>query len=125
MVRKTIDDLGELQKAVMESIWEQGEATVRQVRDKLKRRKPLAYTTILSIIQRLEKAGWVKHRVEGRTYVYQPTHSRNQEAGRSLKQFIARIFHGDTRVVLQHILDDEDLSSEELEELRELVNKKK
>ena len=53
----SLDDLGALQRAVMEIVWELGEATVNQVRDKLGRRKPLAYTTVLTVMQKLDKVG--------------------------------------------------------------------
>src|SRR5262245_29017937 len=71
MARKSLDDLGVLQKAVMETVWELGEATVQQVLDRLgrDRDKSPAYTTILTVLQKLEKGGWVTHRAEGRSYV--------------------------------------------------------
>ena len=81
MERKSWDDLGELQRAVLETVWELGEAGVHQVRERLNRRKKkLAYTTVLSAMQKLEKAGWLEHRAEGRSYVYAATQTR-EEAG--------------------------------------------
>jgi BlaI family penicillinase repressor len=77
MSRGSLDDLGDLQKAVMEIVWSLGEASVNQVRAKLGRRK-LAYTTVLSVMQKLDKAGWLTHREEGRAYVYLPTKSRDE-----------------------------------------------
>jgi len=58
MDNNSIDSLGELQRAVMEAIWEMGEASVHDVREVLARRKKLAYTTVLTVMQKLEKAGW-------------------------------------------------------------------
>ena len=55
------------------------DVTVNQVRDKL-RRKRLAYTTVLSVMQKLDKAGWLTHREEGRAYVYRPAMSRDEAA---------------------------------------------
>ena len=67
MADRPLDSLGTLQRAVLETIWELEEATVHEVRDRITREKPLAYTTILSTIQRLEKGGWLTHRSQGRT----------------------------------------------------------
>lgn len=78
MNRKSLDDFGELQRAVIEAVWESGEATVRQVWKRLCREKELAYTTVLTAMQRLERDGWLKHRVEGKTHVYLPTRTRAQ-----------------------------------------------
>jgi len=72
MPKRSIEDLGELQRAVMETVWDMGKATVREVRDRLSERRVPAYTTILTVMQKLEKAGWLKHKTDGRTYIYPP-----------------------------------------------------
>lgn len=125
MTRKSLDDLGELQKAIMETVWELGEATVQQVLDRLRRKKRLAYTSVLSIMQRLEKVGWLRHRTEGRTYVYRPTLTREQESSRSLKRLTHLVFHGDTRLLFQRIIEDEDLSDEDLVALRQMIDERR
>ena len=95
MARKSLDDLGALQKAVMEAVWDLGEATVQQVRDRLGGGRPPAYTTVLSVMQKLERAGWLDHRAEGRSYVYRATRSREEEGASSLRAFTERVFGGD------------------------------
>jgi len=125
MGRGSIDALGKLQKHVMETVWELGEATVSQVREKLGRQPPPAYTTVLSVMQKLEKAGWLKHRCEGRTYVYLPTRSRDEAGANTLRTFIDRVFRGDPVLMFQHLLDDEELSAEELGELRKMIDRKR
>ena len=125
MGRGSIDALGELQKAVMETVWGLGEATVGQGRDKLDRDPPPAYTTVLSVMQKLEKAGWLKHRSEGRAYVYLPTRSRDEAGANTLRTFIDRVFRGDPLLMFQHLLDDEELSPEELAELRKMIDRKR
>ena len=99
----TIDALGALQKCVMETIWELGEATVGQVRDRLQREPQPAYTTILSVVQKLDKAGWLTHRALGRSYVYLPTRSRDQAGTTTLRAFIDRVFRGDALLLFQHL----------------------
>ncbi len=81
MVRGSIDRMGGLQKAVREAVWDLGEATVQQVRDRLGREPSPAYTTVLSVMQKLEKAGWLTHRAEGRGYLYRPSRSREERPG--------------------------------------------
>jgi hypothetical protein len=56
MQRKSLDDLGELQRTVLETVWDLREANVHQVRERLGKRKKLAYTTVLSAMQKLEIA---------------------------------------------------------------------
>jgi len=125
MKKKSLDNLGELQKAIMEIVWAMGEATSRQVQERLSEKRPLAYTSVLSVMQRLEKAGWLRHRADQRTYVYQPAFSRDQESQRSLRRFIERVFHGNSQVVIQHLIEQGDLSEEDLLALQKLINRKR
>jgi predicted transcriptional regulator len=120
-----LDELGSLQKAIMETVWRLGEATVQQVRDGLGRPKRPAYTTILSAMQKLEKLGWLGHREEGRTYVYRATRSREEEGQNALRKFVDRVFGSDPLVMFQHLLEDRDLSAADLAALDEMIQKRR
>jgi predicted transcriptional regulator len=124
MSRRSLDDLGDLQKTVMEIVWTLGEASVNQVKTKLARRK-LAYTTVLSVMQKLDKAGWLTHREEGRAYVYRPVVTRAEAGRSSLRQFIDRVCGGDPIAMFQHLLDDQELSADDLAELRKMIDKRR
>jgi BlaI family penicillinase repressor len=124
MSRRSLDDLGDLQKTVMEIVWTLGEASVNQVKTKLARRK-LAYTTVLSVLQKLDKAGWLTHREEGRAYVYRPVVTRAEAGRSSLRQFIDRVCGGDPITMFQHLLDDQELSAADLAELRKMIDKRR
>ena len=104
----------------MEVIWERGEATVQEVREALADRRP-AYTTVLSVLQKLERSKWVTHREKGRAYVYTALRSRQQEGSSALWTFIDGVF-GDPMLALQHLIDGDRLSDEELSELRRLID---
>ena len=119
--RKSFPDLGGLQREVMTIVWKCGEASVKQVRDQLDRPRPPAYTTVLSAMQKLEKAGWLKHRSAGRSYVYLPSRPWEKESRQSLKKLLQSVFQGDRRLLLQQLLDDDKLKPDELEELYKLI----
>ncbi len=119
--RKSFPDLGGLQREVMTIVWASGEASVQQVRDQLDRARLPAYTTVLSAMQKLEKAGWLKHRSEGRSYVYLPSRPWEKESRQSLKKLLQSVFQGDRRLLLQQLLDDDKLKPDELDELYELI----
>lgn len=125
MAKRSLDDLGELQSAVMNAVWDLGEATVVQVRDRLAADKELAYTTVLSVLQKLEKAGWLMHRTDGRSYVYLPKRSRDDAGKSALRQFTERLFGGDPLVVFEHLLDDDRLTAAELAELRKMLERRR
>jgi BlaI family penicillinase repressor len=125
MSGKLLDDLGQLQRAVIEVVWELGEASVHQVRKELGRKKKLAYTTILTAMQNLEKAGWLRHRTEGKVYIYSPTRTRDQASEKSVRKFVERIFDGDALLMFQHFMRQSKLSDKELQELRKMIDEKR
>jgi BlaI family penicillinase repressor len=125
MDRQSLDNLGELQRAVMEVMWRRGEASVHDVLKELSRRKKLAYTTVLTVLQKLEKAGWLAHRNAGKSYIYTPTASGEEAGAGSVRGFLKRVFEGDAVAMFQHLIRESDLSDEELGELRALIDKKR
>ena len=125
MSSKSLDNLGELQRVVIEVVWKLGEASVHQVRDQLARKKKLAYTTVLTTLQKLEKAGWLRHRNEGKLYIYLPTRSRREAGAKSVQKFVERMFEGDTLLMFQHLVNDSTLTDKELAELRKMIDKKR
>ena len=125
MSGKLLDDLGELQRAVIEEVWELGEASVHQVRKRLANKKKLAYTTVLTTLQKLEKAGWLRHRNEGKTSVYIPTRTREEAGANSVRKFMERIFDGDALLMFQHLMRQSKLSDKDLRELRKMIDEKR
>jgi len=124
MSKKSLDHFGELQRAVIEVVWELGEASVRQVWKRLCRNKELAYTTVLTAMQRLERAGWLKHRVEGKKHVYLPTRTRAQAGAGSVRKFVQRMFDGNALMLFRQLVEEGELSDDELQELQHIINKK-
>ena len=123
----TLDALGAVQRAVLEAVWELGEGSVQQVRDLLvaRGRTEPAYTTVLSVMQKLEKAGWLAHRAEGRVYVYRPTRSRDEADSSTARALLRRVFGGDPLRLFQHLIADEELSDADLKQIREMIERKR
>lgn len=125
MSRKSLDDLGQLQRAVIEVVWQLGEASVHQVREQLSRKKKLAYTTVLTAMQKLEKTGWLRHRAEGKSYVYLPTRSREEAGARSVGRFLKRVFDGDALLMFQHLIRQGNLTDSQLQKLRKMIDEQR
>ena len=125
MSKKSLDHFGELQRAVIEIVWELGEASVRQVWKRLCRKKELAYTTVLTAMQRLEKGGWLRHRVEGTKNIYLPTRTRSQAGAGSVRKFVQRMFNGNTLVLFRQLVEEDELTDQELQELQQLINRRR
>jgi predicted transcriptional regulator len=125
MAGKQLDELGTLQQAVMEVLWSMGQATVEQVRQVLPGRRRPAYTTVLSVLQKLEKAGWVSHRAEGRAYVYAAARSRPQASSNALWKFVDGVFRGDPLLLFEHLIGDDRLDDESLSRLRAMIDQRR
>ncbi len=125
MSRQSPDDLGHLQRAVLEIVWQLGEATVHQVREKLTRSRKLAYTTILTAMQNLEKAGWLRHKTQGKSYIYLPARTRQEAGANSLRRLLKRAFDGDPLLMFQHLIKDSNLKDEQLQTLKKMIDDKR
>lgn len=122
MAQRPFDQLGKLQRAIVEAVWELGEATVRQVRIRIDPQKKLAYTTFLSSMQKLEQSGWLQHYSKGRAYVYKPTQSRRSARVVSLRGFARRAFNGNQLLLFQTLIETMRLADEDIAELEKMVD---
>jgi predicted transcriptional regulator len=125
MSKQPLDQLGKLQRAVVEAIWDLGEATVRQVWERICPKKDLSYTTILAAMQRLERSGWLRHRVEGKSNVYIPTRTRKQAGISSIRKLAQHVYDGNALLMFRHLVEEGDLTDEQLQELQKIISKKR
>jgi len=107
---------------IMSVLWELGEATVTEVRDRVD--PNLAYTSISSMIRTLEMKGYVSHRRgEGKTHVYFPIID-SETAGESvLGRVLDKVYGGSPIKLLAHLMDQHRLSTKEVERMRELLKR--
>jgi len=83
-----------LEMACLNALWELGEGNVEEVRTCVSRARPLAYTTVLTLLDRLSRRGAVSRRKEGRGFRYQPSIERNRLRRLALGQFLEHHFDG-------------------------------
>ena len=87
----------------MNILWPVGEGTVRDIRDRLAERRPRAYTTIMTIMDRLARKGIVERRKVGRAYLYRPNLSAEDARSQALVQVIENFFGGSKERLLGHL----------------------
>ena len=116
--------LAELQLAIMQVLWEREEATVGEVRDALESWRSLAYTTIGTMLTKMEEKGHVKHRSDGRTNVYRPAIRRDQVSRSMVLDLSKRLFAGDVTQMVSHLLDGQSVTREELAALKRMIRDK-
>lgn len=107
---------------VMDALWHRGSATVAEVLEDLE--DDLAYTTVLTVLQTLEEKGHVTHEQEGRAYRYHPEVDRDQAGSTAVGYLLRKIFRGSPKLLLSRLVDDRDLSDEDLRELRSLLDER-
>ncbi len=113
-----------LETQVMDAVWQLGEATVRQVRDRLDQDRPMAYNTVLTIMRILRQKGFLKTRREGRMDVYRPVVSRDQAARSSLGELMDRFFAGSAAALVSHLLASEQVDPKDMREIRRQVDRR-
>ena len=87
----------------MNTLWPMGQGTVREIRDRLAARRPRAYTTIMTIMDRLARKGVVERRKVGRAYIYSPNLSAEDARTQALGQVIENFFGGSKDALLAQL----------------------
>jgi BlaI family transcriptional regulator, penicillinase repressor len=103
--RRSLLDLAPLELDCMNTLWPIGEGTVREIRDQLAPRRPRAYTTIMTIMDRLARKGIVERRKSGRAYVYRPTLSVEDARSHALGQIVESFFGGSRETAAAYLRD--------------------
>lgn len=113
--------LGDLERAVMELLWTTGPrrtegVTVREVHDQIGIERGLAYTTLMTVLDRMSKKGLVERERDGRAWRYTAAYSREQLTSEALHHTLGELAGGERRRALLHFLDES--SPQEIDELR-------
>jgi BlaI family transcriptional regulator, penicillinase repressor len=115
--------LTEAELRIMEVLWAKGPATVQQVLDWMPPKFPLAYNSVLTTIRILEKKGYAEHVKEGRAHVFRPLLGRKDATRSEILHLIGRFFRGSHDELVLNILEERGLDAEELERLREMLQR--
>lgn len=109
--------LSDLEQLVMEIVWKRGSATADGVREALQSTRPLKDSTIRTVLKRLEEKGYLRHTVEGRTYMYTGSEPRESVAVRAVKQILDRFCSGSVESLLVGMVDQEMVDADELAQM--------
>jgi len=109
----------------MKVLWERGEATVADVHEAVGREPELAYTTVATMLRKMEARGLVKHRVEGRSFFYRASVAAEAVSTGMADHLLDRVFEGSLSDMVHHLLSTRDVSREELSRLEKLIAERK
>lgn len=113
--------LSEVQLAVMRALWELGEAATARVVERVASRRKLAYTTVATLLSRLERRGLVASRQEGREKMYRPLVSEGEVQAEMVSGLVSRLFRGDPAALVSHLVRRDELDEADLERVREML----
>jgi predicted transcriptional regulator len=122
-LRKSV--LTEHELEIMQIVWQRPTVTVRDVHEELLERRKIAYTTVMTMMGILEAKGFLKKKQGEKAYVYRPAQPKSQVVGSIVNDFVSRVFDGSAKPLLVHLVENEHLSQEELDEIARLMKEKK
>lgn len=117
--------LSEPQFALMRVLWEHPDSNVAQVVEYMRAVRPLAHTTIATMLMRLEKRGLVGTRKDGRQLIYRANVSEVEVQKSMLSELLSFAFLGNAKALLNHLVSEENLSEADLAEIRNAIKQKK
>ncbi len=120
--RPELEQLGELETAVMGVLWQSERCDVNEVLERLEWDKPLAYTTIMTVMNRLVDKRFLERTRSGRKYLYGALAQRDEVARTRFKKIVDCFYGGLTGLAVSELLSrEENMSEDELQALEELV----
>ena len=125
MTKARIYRLGDLQLRIMKVFWAQGEATVADVHRAVAGERDLAYTTVATMLRKMEARGLLKHRLEARSFVYRAAVREDAVTQGMADHLLERLFEGSLADMVRHLLSTREVSRQELSELERLIAERK
>jgi len=114
--------LSEAQLEIMELVWDGGEVTVSDVWNVLGKRRAVTRNTVLTLMDRLEKKGWLKRRAEGQAHLYKATVARATTLGRVVKRLVDAAFAGSAEALVLALLEGRGVSDDEARRIGKLID---
>ncbi len=122
---QSLPALSEAQLEIMQVVWSSGEVTVTDVWSVLVKRRAVTRNTILTLMDRLTKKGWLKRRSQGNTHCFQATTSRATTLGSVVQRLVDAAFAGSADELVLALLEGRGVSNEEAARIRLLIDNAK
>lgn len=117
--------IGDLQLHILKVLWERPDSGVGVVHEALKPERDLAYTTVATMLRKMEARGLVTHREEGRSFLYRAAVQADDVNRSAGDHFVGRLFEGSLADAVSHLLTTREVSRKELDQLEKLIQQAK
>ena len=122
-MRKPLNPLGETEMEILNIVWELGEASVSEVRERMLEYRDVAYTTVMTILKNLADKEVLKYREEGRSYIYFAAVKPEEVRLSLIDRLVDKVFKGSPKELVQTLVQSENLSDEERLEIKKMIDK--
>ena len=123
MTQKKLPALSPSETEILRLVWQLDKATVQDVCNKLPAKRKIAYATVQTLLRRLEKKGYLKHRIRGKAHVFFAAVKSENVIKRSVNDFLDRLFGGDPIPLMQYLAEHRKIDAEDIEKLKRLADK--
>jgi predicted transcriptional regulator len=115
--------LAEQELEIMKVVWDLENATVRDVYETLRKRRKVAYTTVMTMMNILAEKKLLKRAPQGRAFVYKAARPKKELVKAMVRDFVGRVFDGSARPLLVQLVEDEQLTEQDLKQIRDIIRK--
>jgi len=123
MAKKTLPALSPSETEILRILWQLERGTVQDICDRLPANRNIVYTTVQTLLRRLETKKYIRHESKGKAHVFFPVASRKDVISRTVGDFVDRLFGGDPLPLILHLAEDVELKDEEIKRLQALIRK--
>ncbi len=122
-MRKPLSPLGETEMEILNHVWELGEASVSDVRERILEYRDIAYTTVMTVMKNLADKKYLKYRQEGLSYIYSAAVSPENVRYSLVDRLVDKVFKGSPTDLVQTLVQSENLTEEERREIKKIIKK--
>ena len=112
----------DLEMQILAVLWDNGDSTVREVMEAMPDGKKRAYTSVLSVMQVMEKKGLLQHSARGTAHVYSPAVNRKKIIQPFMRKVLNEVFGGKPSAMMQALLSETAISDNEMEQIQKIIN---
>ncbi len=116
---------GKREMMILHAVWERGEATVRDVHREISKTDDVAYTTIMTMMQKMEKKGLLEHYEDNRAFVYRAIARREEVESGMLRELLDKVFNGSYEGLVNTLVRDKRITPAELKKLADEIERRR
>ena len=123
MAGKNLTPLSSSETEILRLVWEIGRASVQNVYDKLPEGRNIAYATVQTLLRRLEKKGYIKHKTVGKAHIFSPAVKQDDVISSAVGLFLDKLFAGDAAGLVQYLARHGKITEADIQQLKKAITK--